>query len=190
MNRYGLILHPSEVEGAASLSEFERFYNDLVDEYVRPVARLLFPEYVSSAGDDAESYAFTIRYKADEDLALREHSDASLFTLNVNLNRPEEAYEGSSVLFFDKDKGTNSSVAFEPGEALLHLGQVRHAALPLTAGERTNLVIWLFGKDDYVRIVPYEHHEWLSREERWVKPDSKDGIDLVKDKFLNYNSEL
>ena len=41
-----------------------------------------------------------------------------------------------------------------PGVALLHLGGHKHAALPLTAGERTNLIIWCTGRHGVVRIRP------------------------------------
>ena len=37
---------------------------------------------------------------------------------------------------------------------LLHLGGHKHAALPLTGGERTNLIVWCTGKDGVVRIRP------------------------------------
>ena len=44
MNRYGLMLHPSDkVDGAVHLTEFEEFYQELVEIYLRPTARALFP---------------------------------------------------------------------------------------------------------------------------------------------------
>lgn len=175
MNRYGIILDP-RTEGSVALSGLNRFYEDLVDDYVRPLGRLWFPEYMQ-AQDDAESYAFTIRYKGGEDLALREHSDASLVTLNVNLNVPgrsnETSYSGSTLYFVDEATGNHQEVQFEPGMAVLHRGLTRHAAQPIRQGERTNMVVWLFGEHGYVRFVPYEERERMSRQKRWTKPDAK-----------------
>jgi hypothetical protein len=167
MNRYGLLLNP-DIHGAVNLEGFQKFYRHLLDHYIRPLGRLLFTEYIGE-GDDHFSYAFTIRYTEGEDVTLKEHSDASLVTFNVNLNTPETEFEGSTLYFLDK-AGSIHNVTFEPGMALLHLGQTRHASFPLEAGERTNLVAWLFGEYGYVRIVPYEKHERLSQKERWTKP--------------------
>ena len=170
MNRFGMILDP-KTEGAVTLAGLDEFYQNLVDEYVRPLGRLFFSEYMQAA-DDAESYAFTIRYKEGEDIELREHSDASLITLNVNLNIPsnESNYEGSTLYFVDDETGEHHEVNFRPGMAVLHRGLTRHAAKPIVHGERTNLVVWLFGEHGYVRFVPYEEHERMSRRARWSKP--------------------
>ena len=171
MNRFGIILDP-KTEGSVLISGLDKFYQSLVDDYVRPLGRLFFPEYMQSP-DDSESYAFTIRYKEGEDVALREHSDASLITMNVNLNIPtrtnETQYEGSTLYFVDDVTGEHHNVIFQPGMAVLHRGLLRHAAQPIVQGERTNMVVWLFGEHGYVRFVPYEKHERLSQRQRWSK---------------------
>lgn len=166
MNRYGVILS-SDVEGAVNMDVMNRFYTMLSDRFVRPLGRLFFSDYVT-AKDDIESYAFTVRYQEGEDIALKEHTDASVITLNVNLNLPEEEYEGSSLYFLDNVKRFNLS--FAPGMALIHRGQIKHAALPIERGSRTNLIVWLFGKDGYVRVAPYNFHERLRPMERWEHP--------------------
>ena len=69
-------------------------------------------------------------------------------------------------------------VRFVPGLAVLHLGGNRHEALPLRAGARTNMVVWLFGKYGVVRVAPRPDHEQLARRERWSQsrvPVSVDG---------------
>lgn len=45
-----------------------------------------------------------------------------------------------------------------PGMALFHLGQHKHGVMDVH-GQRSQLVIWMYGKDGYVRIAPYEEHE-------------------------------
>ena len=165
MNRYGCILSP-DVDGAVVLEAFNEFNEELTEYFIRPLGRFLFPEYVN-INDDIESYAFTVRYREDEDLSLEEHSDASLITLNANINLPEEDFEGSSIYFVHEGEKHNTS--FAPGTALLHRGLSRHAALPLRKGTRTNLIFWLFGEYGQVRIAPYSPYERLTPEQRWSR---------------------
>mmetsp|Transcript_1792 Transcript_1792/g.2431 ORF Transcript_1792/g.2431 Transcript_1792/m.2431 type:complete len:321 (+) Transcript_1792:102-1064(+) len=168
MNRYGIILDDT-VDGAATLSTLTIFCNKLVDDYVRPIGRMLFPDSIGH-GDDFETYPFTIRYKLGEDVKLNEHRDASVVTININLNLPGEDYGGSSLYFVDSvDPSLRHNVTFSPGMAIVHRGALRHAALPIEAGERCNLVIWLFGEGGHVRIAPYSAKEQLSVTERWSK---------------------
>ena len=189
MNRYGMMLDPSVPGGVGSTTPLMIFLKELVDDYVRPLGRAFFPSLIGQ-DDDARFYAFSIRYSSKEDVELKEHSDASVVTLNLNLNLPYEDFSGSSIYFVPPKtiaKGSVSSnvtmpssstkttspdrqeIQFGPGMALLHRGMTRHAALPIEGGSRQNLVIWLYGRDGSVRIAPYEDHEQLTIEERWWK---------------------
>ena len=191
MNRYGIIIDPN-IEGAVSYEGLNRYMAHLVDDLVRPLGRMLFPEVTcrNHPEDDCESYAFTIRYHPEEDMELNEHSDASIYTININLNLPAEddeneehaeGYEGSS-LYFVQDEGLEgreprtNNVTFTPGMAVLHRGIVRHGSYPITTGERHNLVIWLFGQHGYVRVGDYPKPERLTVQERW-KESSRGGDD-------------
>ena len=181
MNRYGVIVDPN-VSGAVPLKSLIALVEgEIIDRVVRPVGRMLFPDRIG-CGDDMEYFAFTIRYDGvddeyhvdrdervdgdgeqiahDEidsdgptrDFELKEHRDASIVTLNINLNLPEEMFAGSEV-FFRKfpsndehaddrwdipirgggegdDVGT---VRFSPGMAIVHLGAHRHGSLPISA---------------------------------------------------------
>ena len=174
MNRYGVILD-DEVDGAVS-NGLAAFVRALVDAYVRPLGRMLFAELVG-AGDDVEQFAFTVRYRPDEDATLAEHRDASVVTLNLNLNAPGEGYGGSALAFQDaREPSARHTVEFTPGMALIHQGALRHAALPIEHGARENLIVWLFGADGYVRAAPRPEAERLSLEERWG---------LARDSFLH-----
>jgi hypothetical protein len=186
MNRFGGVFYPSldgSVDGAIALTAFDQFYTEFLDDYIRPLGRHFYPSYIhpDSNTDDDESYAFTIRYKAGEDVQLKEHTDASLYTININLNTDDDVdnddngastYDGSRVYFVTEEEEkdddddtdertrtrntTTTTMAFAPGSAVLHLGQIRHGTMPLTKGERTNLVIWVYGQHGYVRIRPYD----------------------------------
>mmetsp|Transcript_26155 Transcript_26155/g.54806 ORF Transcript_26155/g.54806 Transcript_26155/m.54806 type:complete len:255 (+) Transcript_26155:309-1073(+) len=202
--------------GVSGDAELQAFLEDLVRDYLRPLGRSFFPAFCGNPEDDAFFYAFTIRYEhqcgrpddGDEneegdsppycDRDLKEHSDASLYTLNLNLNLPGEEYSGSSLYFVtleeaDDSNNTNATIhrstkhaharnqrrprqrrrhelTFEPGTAVLHRGMTRHGALPLGGGKRNNLVIWLHGPDGYVRTASYPKHERLSVQERWTLP--------------------
>ena len=168
MNRYGVILD-DEVDGAVS-NGLAAFVRAMVDAYVRPLGRMLFADLVG-AGDDIEHFAFTVRYRPDEDATLAEHRDASVVTLNLNLNAPGEGYGGSALAFQDaREPSARHTVEFTPGMALIHQGALRHAALPIEHGARENLIVWLFGADGYVRAAPRPEAERLSLEERWGLP--------------------
>jgi len=165
MNRYGCIID-NEVDGAVSLPSITSFVEDLIDGIAQPVGRALFNDTVGDA-DDIDHFVFTIRYNAEEDMELKEHRDASVVTLNINLNLPEESYSGSSLYLLDDGVGTRHSIEFESGMMLIHRGSVRHAALPIRSGTRHNMIIWLFGEDGRVRVAPYNEHERLTVEQRW-----------------------
>lgn len=185
MNRYGTLLDPEVPGGVGSSTAIMSFLNELVRDYIRPMGRLFFPSYVGR-DDDVRLYAFSIRYSANEDLDLKEHSDASVISFNVNLNLPNEQYDGSSIYFVnpetsegkkpkhtDRDETHIRKLQFDSGTALLHRGMIRHGALPIANGTRQNLVIWLYGRDGSVRFAPYETHERLSLKERWREPSDE-----------------
>ena len=175
MNRFGLVLD-IETEGGVSYPMIDSFRDMFVDTYLRPLGRMFFQNYIGP-GDDSSAYAFTIRYQPSKDAKLNEHSDASAVTINVNLNHPEEEYEGSSIYFVDED-GERHERIFSPGKAFLHRGLHRHAGLPIESGERHNMVMWLFGDHGYVRFAPYEEKEQMSVTERWSKPDTPNLVEL------------
>jgi hypothetical protein len=215
MNRNGIIIDPN-VAGAVSMNSLITLIEDeIINSVVRPVGRMLFPARIG-CNDDVEYFAFTIRYDDDDDdddddgessdecsvpilllhdTELKEHRDASVVTMNVNLNLPDEdQYSGSEVFFRDfpsvDDEATSTvnddnggTVRFTPGMAIVHLGAHRHGSLPITTaltgdnderssvatigGKRYNLVIWLFGKDGDVRIAPYKMEEQMTVIQHW-----------------------
>lgn len=168
LNRFGAMLDKRS-EGYLAAPEFQHFYNQLLDKYVRPVARLLFPEII---GFDSQTFGFSIQYQPGIDTSLQLHSDASAATLNVNLNMPGETFSGSEVDFYDPDSGKVNRLTFAPGTAMIHRGAIAHAAQPITAGKRTNFVLWLYG--DRMQLPS----DWrsattsLSARERWTLPSA------------------
>jgi hypothetical protein len=89
----------------------------------------------------------------------------------------DEKFEGSSLYFVDHSTGKKKFVNFAPGAAVMHLGAIPHAALPITNGERW--VLWLYGKRGRRAQYPYRPEEQMSREESWTKPaqDSCEPLD-------------
>jgi len=172
LNRGGAMLDPRS-EGYLAAPSFQAFYQELVDAFMRPISRLLFPEVM---GYDTQTFGFSIQWQANKDTSLRPHTDASSVTLNINLNLPGERYEGSSVSFFDRQTGVAHEYTFEPGSAVIHRGDVPHASQPITHGERSNFVLWLYGDQGrtpstHLRTEPADAHE------RWVQTTSaRDGF--------------
>jgi len=140
LNRYGMMLDPRS-EGHLAAPNFQAFYNEMMDRYMRPIARLLLGTY----GYDNQTFGFSIQYNPDKDKDLHAHTDASAATLNININLPDEAFTGSQVDFHDKATGKTVQTVFEPGKAIIHSGTVPHATHPITSGQRNNLVVWLYG---------------------------------------------
>ena len=141
---------------------------------------MIFPEHIS--GEDAEeSYAFIVDYQRhpddiltenDFDIDLKEHRDSSVATLNVCLGY--DNFTGGNISFRADDPGGHGQnsrgtgdIEMKPGLAMLHKGQHRHAAMPITKGRRVNLVVWLMGKGGYVRVMPYSPKEQLTSKDRW-----------------------
>ncbi|WP_286193583.1 2OG-Fe(II) oxygenase [Tropicibacter sp. R16_0] len=165
LNRGGAMLD-SRSEGYLAAPQFQRFYRNLMDAYMRPISRLLFPDIV---GYDTQTFGFSIQWQADADTSLRAHTDASSVTLNLNLNLPGEAFSGSGVRFFDRETRKVAELNFAPGKALIHYGSVPHESMPITKGERSNLVLWLYGDHGQVpRFGGYQAE--VDAKQRWSVP--------------------
>lgn len=185
LNRYGMMLDPRS-EGHLAAPNFQAFYNEMMDCYMRPIARLLLGTY----GYDNQTFGFSIQYNPDKDKDLHAHTDASAATLNININLPDEEFTGSVVDFYDKTLGKTVQTKFEPGKAIIHRGNVPHATHPITSGQRSNLVVWLYG--DRMQIPrgstssygsvgntssKVDTTENITARQRWSLPDgSKDSI--------------
>ena len=121
-----------------------------------PLALQLWPTWVSSRDCD-DTYGFVVRYMLDGDLELSEHFDTSNVTLNLCLGKE---FEGGQLCFkgvrFTESEGQQDGSVVEqvPGEAVIHLGGHRHAALPILAGVRQNLILWTWGEGGVVRVAP------------------------------------
>ncbi|MEM6955354.1 MAG: 2OG-Fe(II) oxygenase [Myxococcota bacterium] len=164
LNRGGAMLDKRSA-GYLAAPSFQAFYRSLLDTYMRPIARMLFPEVM---GYDSQTFGFSIRYQPAKDTSIRPHTDASTVTLNINMNRPDEAFTGSKVRFYEAS-GKTHDFTFEPGVAVLHRGRVAHAAEPITSGERSNLVLWLYGQNGQLppRYIPEETPD---ARQRWSHP--------------------
>ncbi len=165
LNRGGAMLDPRS-EGYLAAPEFQHFYRSLLDNYMRPIARLLFPEVT---GYDTQTFGFSIQYQPNKDTSLRMHSDASSVTLNINLNLPDEHFTGSGVNFYDANTGKMVEQVFEPGIALIHRGYVPHAAQPIISGERTNMVLWLYGDNGQIPMQGINNTQHDAKQ-RWTTP--------------------
>ncbi|KKD59239.1 2OG-Fe(II) oxygenase [Grimontia sp. AD028] len=166
LNRHGAMLDKRS-EGYLAAPEFQAFYQTVMDKYMRPVARLLFPEVT---GYDSQTFGFSIQYQPGVDTSLRLHTDASAATMNINLNLPGEAFTGSEIDYYDPTTGMVRRLSFEPGIAMIHRGSVPHAAQPITSGLRTNIVLWLYG--DRRQIPVRGLTQEIDAKARWTVPES------------------
>ncbi|MEN0087333.1 MAG: 2OG-Fe(II) oxygenase [Pseudomonadota bacterium] len=167
LNRGGAMLDERS-EGYLAAPSFQNFYRRLMNRYMRPVSRLLFPDIV---GYDSQTFGFSIQWQPDTDTSLRTHTDASSVTLNINLNLPGEEFSGSGVRFFDRRTNAVAELSFAPGTALIHHGSVPHESMPITQGERSNFVLWLYGEGG--QPVPHgSPAKPMEPQERWTLPSN------------------
>ncbi|GBM07919.1 2-oxoglutarate and iron-dependent oxygenase domain-containing protein 2 [Araneus ventricosus] len=146
MNRYGVLL-----DELGFHNNFSRF---LRKNYLDPLAKVLFPAW---SGSELDSHKiFTVGYNINEDLQLGYHYDNSEVTLNVCLGK---SFEGGELYFGDLktvpiDKSTCMLVPHKIGYGIFHRGQQLHGALPITKGERYNLIIWLRSSSVRNKVCP------------------------------------
>ncbi|XP_060029419.1 multifunctional procollagen lysine hydroxylase and glycosyltransferase LH3 isoform X2 [Erinaceus europaeus] len=115
---------------------YEDQWLQLLRTYVGPMTEHLFPGYHTKT---RAIMNFVVRYRPDEQPALRPHHDSSTFTLNVALNRKGLDYEGGGCRFLRYDCVIASP---RKGWALLHPGRLTHyhEGLPTTWGTRYIMV--------------------------------------------------
>ncbi|MBH0040418.1 2OG-Fe(II) oxygenase family protein [Pseudoalteromonas sp. SWN166] len=165
LNRRGAMLDKRS-EGYLAAPNFQAFYNEMLNTYMRPISRLLFPEII---GYDTQTFGFSIYYDPSTDASIRPHTDASAVTLNINLNLPGEEFTGSELDFYDQVNGSVIQLGFKPGTAMIHRGNIPHAAKPITSGDRTNFVLWLFGDRGRLPAQDAQRSE-IEAKERWDTP--------------------
>ena len=124
-----------------SLREFG-FYTGLLDEllsqHVHPLFRTLWGAAVPVL-DHHKS--FIVNYSLGEDVDLSYHFDDAEFTMNLCLSK---SFNGGHLRFgFSDEDGPHSRkiVRQKMGYAVFHKGSHMHEALPITYGERLNLIM-------------------------------------------------
>uniref|UniRef100_T1IJU6 Fe2OG dioxygenase domain-containing protein n=1 Tax=Strigamia maritima TaxID=126957 RepID=T1IJU6_STRMM len=135
MNNYGILINELGMDS---------FLNNLREEYLAPVCTVLFPDWCGTSGLDSHK-AFTVTYKLGEDEDLNYHFDNAEVTLNFCLG---QNFSGGQLYFgnmYDMpvDMSLCTTTPNRPLMGILHRGRQRHGALPITSGERYNLIIWM-----------------------------------------------
>lgn len=62
---------------------------------------------------------------------------------------------------------------------MIHRGNVAHAAQPITSGERSNMVLWLYG-DRMQTPLDGAQHNIVDQHQRWTTPT------VAKDEFAPF----
>ncbi|XP_030073156.1 2-oxoglutarate and iron-dependent oxygenase domain-containing protein 2 isoform X1 [Microcaecilia unicolor] len=135
MNNYGVLLN--------ELGFDETFVTPLRERYLQPLTSLLYPD---CGGGCLNSHkAFVVKYSMQEDLDLSCHYDNAEVTLNVCLGKE---FTDGNLYFSDMKQVPDNERRYTEVEhvvtqGLLHRGQQRHGALPISSGERWNLIVWM-----------------------------------------------
>eukprot|EP00462_Mataza_sp_D1_P021799 CAMPEP_0175137334 /NCGR_PEP_ID=MMETSP0087-20121206/9757_1 /TAXON_ID=136419 /ORGANISM="Unknown Unknown, Strain D1" /LENGTH=447 /DNA_ID=CAMNT_0016420157 /DNA_START=15 /DNA_END=1355 /DNA_ORIENTATION=+ len=137
MNNYGLILNEIGLE---------TMMDQLMYQYVQPVAALLYPADGGETLDSHHTFVVQYNYTKSGDLDLDMHTDDSEVTLNVCLTM-EHHFCGGTLDFcgyLGKENHRKHQLEFQhrQGRAVIHLGNHRHGAQKITWGHRSNLIMW------------------------------------------------
>ncbi|XP_043548538.1 2-oxoglutarate and iron-dependent oxygenase domain-containing protein 2 isoform X4 [Chiloscyllium plagiosum] len=158
MNNYGVLLN--------ELGFDETFITPLREDYLQPITSLLYPDYGGCRLDSHK--AFVVKYAVNQDRDLCFHYDNAEVTLNVSLGKDfgegnlcfgdmrqcsaQNLFSGgrrwvgdtTRVVFqIPTDERECVEIEHRVSYGLLHRGQHCHGALPISSGERWNLIIWM-----------------------------------------------
>lgn len=146
MNHYGVLLN--------ELGFDEGFITPLREHYLHPMTAVLYPDCGGGCLDSHK--AFVVKYDMNEDLDLSYHYDNAEVTLNVSVGK--EFTDGN--LYFGAIKQVPlseaecSEVEHRVTEGLLHRGQHMHGALPISSGQRWNLIVWMRASQERNKLCP------------------------------------
>ncbi|XP_029018549.1 2-oxoglutarate and iron-dependent oxygenase domain-containing protein 2 [Betta splendens] len=146
MNHYGILLN--------ELGFDEGFLTPLREQYLRPLTSLLYPDCGGCCLDSHK--AFVVKYDMNEALDLSYHYDNAEVTLNVSLGKD---FTDGNLYFGDMrqvplSETECSEVEHNVTEGLLHRGQHMHGALPISSGQRWNLIIWMRASKERNKLCP------------------------------------
>ncbi|XP_008333897.1 2-oxoglutarate and iron-dependent oxygenase domain-containing protein 2 isoform X1 [Cynoglossus semilaevis] len=146
MNHYGILLN--------ELGFDEGFFTPLREQYLRPLTSLLYPDWGGRCLDSHK--AFVVKYDMNEDLDLSYHYDNAEVTLNVSLGKD---FTDGNLYFGDIRQiplceTECVEVEHRMTEGLLHRGQHMHGALPISSGQRWNLIIWMRASQERNKLCP------------------------------------
>ncbi len=128
MNKHGVIL--DEIG-------FQDFFDQLRVDFIQPLARQLF--HMPDLELDSHK-AFMVKYRMDEDVDLAPHFDNAEVTLNVAMSANAD-FEGGELVFYSNNR-VIQGYEHDFSHGVLHLGHQIHQALPISWGERWNLIVW------------------------------------------------
>jgi hypothetical protein len=138
MNNYGTVLDSMG---------FSPLMQQMMTEWVGPFASMLYADVGGGSLD--RHHGFIVDYAIGKDTSLDFHVDESDVTLNVCLGKQftgGELYFGGVRCRLCQETlplpGEEFDVVHAPGRAILHRGKHRHAAKPITSGDRSNLILW------------------------------------------------
>ena len=128
----------------------------LREKFLNPLSKVLFPDWCGGALDSHK--AFVVKYKVGEDTSLSYHYDNAEVTLNVSLSGD---FDDGSLYFGNMRTETEPvrdsdylEYVHQETHGVLHRGQHKHGAMPITHGTRYNLIIWMRSSSVRNRLCP------------------------------------
>ncbi|XP_068617128.1 2-oxoglutarate and iron-dependent oxygenase domain-containing protein 2 [Brachionichthys hirsutus] len=146
MNHYGILLD--------ELGFDQGFITPLRERYLHPLTSVLYPDCGGRCLDSHK--AFVVKYDMSEDLDLNYHYDNAEVTFNISLGKD---FTDGNLYFGDMkqvplSETECSEVEHRVSEGLLHRGQQMHGALPISSGQRWNLIVWMRASQERNKLCP------------------------------------
>ncbi|RXG55052.1 Procollagen-lysine,2-oxoglutarate 5-dioxygenase 3 [Armadillidium vulgare] len=116
-------------------------WHEILRAYIQPLQLRVYDGYFNDVGPPRALMSFTVRYRPDEQPALRPHHDTSTYTINVGLNRPGIDYQGGGCRFL---RYNCSVVDTRVGWTLMHPGRLTHLHEGLRVTDGTRYIIVTF----------------------------------------------
>jgi hypothetical protein len=114
-------------------------WKEIVFSYIAPIARILYSNYKTKD----INLAFVVKYSVENQQSLEPHHDASVYTVNIALNRGCGIdYDGGGCRFIRQNFILRNQ---NPGMCCIHPGRLTayHEGLSVTAGTRYILVSFI-----------------------------------------------
>lgn len=118
---------------------WDKHWMVFLEKIMQPMQQVIFPGYYNTP---SALLSFVVRYRPGEQDHLKPHNDASTYTINIALNKPDIDFEGGGCRFLRRNCSVTKT---KKGWAMMHPGRLTHfhEGLKVTKGTRYIMVTFI-----------------------------------------------